>query len=252
MAANLPPVNHPELPEQPSEPVAKPDLMGYDSPEALVAAKRSSDAEAKRLADENRTMKEQLGQIMPMLAERANPAERMQQRDHYAALNEIGIPVGDLQEAIKMEARKMVRDELAPLVAAGSAREQMIANYPDFQKFEPQLNQFLQANPEVNEQYQWALRNASQNPKAAQMAMEWTYLRYGESERRNHGGAVQAEDTNPAPAAIPSSSSQDRSGQQSGDIEQMKRAFEYGQKFGDWRAYAHERLKGILPDSHFQ
>jgi hypothetical protein len=58
MAANLPPVNDASPKEKPSgEPVPGPDLMGYKSVDELVAAKRASDAEAKRIAEENAALK---------------------------------------------------------------------------------------------------------------------------------------------------------------------------------------------------
>jgi len=238
---------------QPDNPVEeKPPLMGYANPEALVAAKVASDAEAKRLFEENQTLKSQMNQILPVAMARVNPGERAEQRSVYDRLYDQGIPPELVREAIQTEARSLLREELAPLVAANSARQELVGEYPEYQKFEPQLQKFLSENPQVNEQYEWAIQNARQKPEQAKMAMEWAYLKFGEGLRRQNGGAVQAEDTNPAPAAIPTSSAQDRSGTQGKDDEAMKRAFAYGKQYGDWRAYAHERLKGVIPDSHFQ
>lgn len=240
MEANLPPITPHDNPQNPptSEP-PKPDLMGYESVEALVAAKRSSDQHA-------RTMAERLQQLEQNTVARANPTP-------YDDLEALGIPTDKLRSAIKDEARNLLREELAPLAAAGAAREKMLAQHPDYQKFEPELNRFLQANPEVNEQYQWALSNSRQKPESAQMAMEWAFLKFGEEQRRKHRSAPQGAPQDPAAAAIPSSSAQERGNAPAGqDGDKLKQAFDYGRKQGDWRPFAHERLKGIIPDSHFQ
>lgn len=241
MAANLPPANAPE-PQQPAagEPAA-PDLMGYASVEDLVAAKRSSDAHAKQLAS-------QLEQVMPLIQQRQQPP----QRTPYDRLEEIGVPGDALREAIQAEARSLLRDELAPVIAAESAREAMSARYPDFQKHTPQVSKFLQENPDANDAYQWALQNSRQKPEIAQMAMEWAYLKYGEQARRSTP-LTPAANSDPAAAAIPGGSAQERANPQAtADQETMKNAIAYGKQYGDWRHYAHERLKGIIPDSHFQ
>lgn len=238
--ANLPPVTPTETPytPEPSEP-QKPDLMGYESVDALVAAKRSSDQHAKQMAQRLQELEAQ------QYRGPANPTP-------YDGLEAVGVPTDLLRQAITTEARNLLREELAPLAAMGTAREKMLASHPDFQKFEPELNRFLQANPEVNEQYQWAIQNARQNPKQAEMAMEWSYLKFGEEQRRKHR-AAPGQTQDPGPAAIPSSSAQERGNASAGpDADKVQKAFEYGKKFGDWRAFAHERLKGIIPDSHFQ
>ena len=74
MGANLlpnPNPAEPNQPEAPSEPQA-PDLMGYSSVEELVKAKRSSDAEAKRIAEENKQYKQQLSEVLPLAAKAVN------------------------------------------------------------------------------------------------------------------------------------------------------------------------------------
>lgn len=238
--------NQPVENQQPEATPEKPPLMGYATPEALVQAKVASDAEAKRLHGRVQELEQQLGQVLPLVT------QRQPGRTPYDELSDLGIPTEALRQAVQNEARVLLREELAPLISANTARQELVGEYPEYQKFEPQLHKFLAENPQVNEQYEWAIQNARQKPEQAKMAMEWAYLKFGEGLRRQNGVTVQAGDTDPAPAAIPSSSAQDRSGSQGKDDEAMKRAFAYGKQYGDWRAYAHERLKGVIPDSHFQ
>lgn len=221
------------------------DLMGYGSTAALAAAKRSSDQEAKRIYEENKQLRDLLTQSVA--------AKQSTEDNPFEELATLGVPRGALQKAIQTEARNLVREELAPLVAAGTAREAILGQYPDFQKHEPHLHQFLRENPEVNEQYQWGLQNARHNPHQAQMAMEWAYLKYGEQARRS-GKNLSTGGPDPSASALPQSSAQERNSSQgnNADAEKIKKAAEFGQKYGDWRPFAHERLKGVIPDSHFQ
>src|SRR5690349_19590121 len=105
----------------PQQPL-NPDLAGYPNIDALVSGYRASGAEAKRLADENRQLKEQQQQFLQAFT--ANPRPEIQQRptNPYDRMSELGIPGDAIREAITSE----IANAFTPLQRGFEARTQVM------------------------------------------------------------------------------------------------------------------------------
>jgi hypothetical protein len=223
--------------QQPQEQPLNPDLMGYPNVEALVNAKRASDAEAQKIKAERDALKTQLQYVYQP---EANPRQDVKRRDRPEdQLTEMGIPVDALDDFFNRRLQKAFE----PVLAAANARSTVVGKYPDYNKFEPDVNQFLQADPELN---QAVGRMAQADPAGA---LEYAFLKFGESRRKSvNGNRSQGDVTD---AQIPSS----RGGETrrmpdsvSGDVQ---RAWQNYQKQGTSQAaaeYAKARLKTVIKD----
>jgi len=122
----MPEPNEPQpTPQQP----LNPDLMGYPSVEALVAAKRASDVEGKRLFDENQKKDLLLSQMLQNGLE-GTPRQSVPDRRSVRPedrLTEFGVPVDALREVVRAEFAEAFR----PISNGLQARGQIVANHPD-------------------------------------------------------------------------------------------------------------------------
>jgi hypothetical protein len=215
------------------------DLMGYPSEEALVNAKRASDAEAKRLHDENEGLRNQL---LTFYQAQANPRQDVKQRGTLdERLNESGIPATDIREL----AREVVRGELEPLVRGVGARNSVLAQYPDYNKYEADVAQFVESDPNLKQTYG---RMFQADPAGA---FEYAFLKFGESRRRSvNPDNLSAEAQ--AHAGIPSSrNGEARRGNQNEEAS-VQRAWENYQRTGSKQhaaEYARARFRtGVITD----
>jgi hypothetical protein len=220
-----------------------PDLMGYPTVDALVNAKRASDQEARRIHDENESLKTQLQYAYQP---QANPRQEVKQRSTPSdRLAEIGVPVDALSQYVGEELQKA----FAPIAAGLNARNTVLAQYPDYNKFESDVAQFIQSDPGLNQTYQ---RMFSADPAGA---FEYAFLKFGESRRRSANatdttGLMQEAGVH---AGIPMSRNGETRRTDTGDSANMQKLFEEYQRTGSKRAaeaYAHARLHGIVSDDH--
>jgi hypothetical protein len=238
----MPEPNEQPTPQQP----LNPDLMGYPTVEALVAAKRASDAEGKRLFDENQKKDVLLSQ---MLVNGVGDNPRQSVPDRRPArpedrLTEFGVPVDALREVI----REQFAEAFRPISNGLQARGQLVASHPDYVQYETDVAQFINTDPELSASY----------PKmfeaAPVQAMEYAFLKFGESRRKALGGEPQAQTPGRADAGIPTSRSGDGR-REPGQDAAIQDAFERFQKTGspqDATAYAKARLKGVISDEFLQ
>lgn len=218
-----------------------PDLMGYPTVEALVNAKRASDQEAQRIVAERDALKMQLANVYRAPE---NPRQEVRQRGTASErLTEVGIPVDVLDEYVqgKMQAA------FEPIARGINARNTVLAEYPDYNKYEADVAQWIQSDPNRNQTYQ---RMFQSDPAAA---FEWAFLKFGDSRRRavstDTNGLMQEAG---AHAGIPTSRNGDARRTQ-GPGNDIQKLFEEYQRTGSKQAaerYAHARLHGIVTDEH--
>lgn len=216
------------------------DLMGYPNVDALVAAKRASDAEAKRIAAENQQLR--------LIAE--NRQQVPQRQSVYERLGtEYGVPGDLLRQAIREEAGELVQSAFNPIAQGFQARNKLMASYSDYAKYEPEVASFIQSDPEVNAKY---ARMFAVDPEAA---AEYGYLKFGESRRKNRRDAREEErelrNQTASEAQIPGGRSGDTRRRPEGNDDEIRAAREAFQKTGssaDATRYAKARLKNVITD----
>lgn len=226
----------------PQQPL-NPDLMGYPSVEALVAAKRASDAEAKRLYDESQKTKDLLAQVITNGFPNGRQSVPDRRADNPAdRLSEFGVPVDALDGYFEQKLNRALR----PLMDGVQARGQIVSQHPDYVQFEADVASFIANDPDLSTRYP---KMFEADPAGA---MEYAFLKFGESRRRavpangGNNGAVG----NVADAAIPSSRAGE--GRRVPDRSQaIQEAYERFQKTGssrDAEAYAKLRLHNVIKD----
>ena len=233
----MPPENEPQSPLP-----LNPDLMGYPSVEALVAAKRSGDAEAKRLRDENEKKDALIAQVLTN-GMAANPRTVPDRRGTaQERLAEFGIPVDAMQEMVRGE----LQNALAPLTKGIQARGTIVSEHPEYVQFENDVAQFINNDPGLSQSYP---KMFEADPAAA---MEYAFLKFGDSRRRTTGDPAGASRAGMSDAAIPSSrAGEGRRGPTQDD--EVRAAFQRYQQTGssqDAAAFARARLKNVISDEH--
>lgn len=147
--AEAAPANEPAPTATPTEPKRK-FAQKYETVEELEKGYWNSSQEAARISTENKTLKELL-----VAQQRVNPAERAEARDKFEdELREAAIPLDALDAYINKRTQRAVKDAWEPILRGAQARNDVIKQFPDFVETEPVIEQFLAANPEVNDEYQ--------------------------------------------------------------------------------------------------
>ena len=224
--------------QQSAEKPLNPDLAGYPDANALVQGYRASGEEAKRQkerADRAESMLQQLyqGQENPRqsVKQRGTPADR---------LTEFGIPVDALNEYFESK----LRDAFAPISAGLNARTSLQARYPDYNKFEADVAQYVESDPDTKRSYD---KMFTADPAGA---FEYAFLKFGESRRRNNRAADETS-ADAVHASIPGARNGDSRRQPQGQQADVQAAWQQYQKTGssnDAKAYAKARLHGIVTD----
>jgi hypothetical protein len=217
-------------------PTPTPDYAGYPSSDELVKGYRNSSAEAKRLVAENQRLHEFLAANQrPEIPQRNRPEDR---------LAEFGIPADALNEFVN----ERVGQALAPLARGFEARGRVLNDYPDYNKFEADVAQFVNSDPEFSQRY---ARMFSADPVAA---MELAFLKFGESKRKSAPPATAPNPQEMADAALPGNRAGDTRRTGEGTNSDVDEAWANYQKTGsnrDAEAYAKARLKQAIPDEFF-
>lgn len=242
------------MPDDTQQQPLNPDLMGYPSVEALVAAKRASDQEAQRLkeranrADELEAQLAQAAQNAFVANHRQDVPDRSKP-GWYQRLEEHGVPPEFIREAIREEARGLVQEELAPIYQMGQARTQAVAKHKDYAQFEAEIGQWINSNPKRAETYAKVFRA---DPVAA---FDWAYYEFGADRRQQYqaGNGGEPPTNGVEHAQIPSQRAGDsRQSQFNADIglEEAARAYRERPSRATAEAYAKKRLRGIVTDEH--
>lgn len=102
---------------------------------------KESSAEARRIAAERDTYAAALQQAQrPAIPQRARPDDQ---------LREMGVDPGPIREMLQ----EQIAEAFAPLTRAMSARQEVVARYPDYSKFESDVARFIQEDPARLERY---------------------------------------------------------------------------------------------------
>ena len=218
------------------------DLMGYPNVEALVAAKRAGDNEAKRLYDDNQKKDALLAQVLTNGYSpngRSVPDRRSESPEDR--LTQFGVPVDALNEYVGQAIQKA----FAPITNGMNARGKIVSDHPDYVQFESDVAAFIGNDPNLSQSYP---KMFEADPAAA---MEYAFLKFGDSRRRSSS----TRDTvvgNSADAAIPSSRAGEGRRVPDGS-EALQAAYEKFKKTGrsaDAAEYAKLRLHTVIKDSH--
>jgi hypothetical protein len=218
-----------------------PDLMGYPTVEALVAAKRASDAEGKRLFDENTKKDALIAQVLTngLPNGRQNVPDRRTSSPEER-LTEFGVPT----DALDAYVGERINRAFAPITNGMQARGRVVSSHPDYVQFENDVASFIASDPELSVSYPKLFEAA---PKEA---IEYAFLKFGDSRRRTSPPPGNGVVGNSAEAAIPSSRGGESRRAPDGSQE-LQTAFEQFQKTGssrDAQAYAKLRLRSVIKD----
>ena len=222
----------------PGQPL-NPDLAGYPTVEQLVAGYRSSGSEAKRLRED----KERLENLVVQLANNgSNSRSPVPDRTSTpeSRLTEFGVPV----EALEQLVNDRINRAFAPLTNGMQARTKFVADHPDYAKFEADVAQYIANDPELSASYP---RMFEASPV---QAMEYAFLKFGESRRRDHPVVGNGTMSDSVDAAIPNSRGGESRRAPDGS-QGLQDAYERFQKSGssrDAQAYAKLRLHDVIKD----
>lgn len=224
--------------QPPNEQPLNPDLMGYPNVEALVNAKRASDVEAKKIRDERDALAQQLQRVYQP---EANPRQEVRHRDRPEdRLTEFGIPVDALNEYFDTK----LKTAFEPIAAGISARNTVMQRYPDYNKFEADVMQYVQSDSNLSESYN---RMWQADPVGA---AEYAFLKFGESRRAAANGTNGSQE-DVTHAQIPSS----RGGETrrlpdsvTGDVQRAWQKYQQTGSTESAREYAKARLKTVIKD----
>ena len=223
-----------------AEPALNPDLMGYPTVEALVNAKRASDAEAKKILDRAQRAEQALVQYTQAQTYEPNARQAVKQRPQER-LMEIGVPVDALDEYFG----EKLQTAFQPLMAGINARSTVQARYPDYNKFEADVNQYIQSDPELVKTYNDMF---SVNPVGA---FEYAFLKFGQSRREGIRQTTEASDQGMVDASIPGGRNGESRRLPDKINSDVQKAWETYQKTGSTNAardYARARLKTVITD----
>lgn len=231
----MPPENDPNNPQAPAQPES-PDYAGYNSHDELVRGYRASGEEAKRQkarADQAEALLHQ------HLAQSAPPQNARRPEDRLA---EFGIPTDALGELIDREVNSRIEKAFRPIAQMGQARNHMVSEYGnDYTKYEADVANFLQADPDRNARYQ---RLFNEDPAGA---MEWAFLSYGRSKQSEiHQQNGSPERRSPTEAQIPNSRAGDARNPQRTQDDDLSKAFDKYMKTGQSQDFVNGRLRQVL------
>jgi hypothetical protein len=209
-----------------------PDLAGYPSTEELVKAYRASGEEAKRQKVRADQFEQQIRQPVP---QRDNQGRFVREQTPEERLFEMGVPT----DALGQYVGQAIERAFAPLAQGFQARNNLLSQYQDYNKYENDVAQFVNSDPELSQRYQ---RLFASDPTGA---MEYAYLKFGQTRK---GEPAPTNGTIRKEAAIPAGRQSDGQANPSTTDDLTAKGWELYQKTGDPRAYAKARLKGIISD----
>ena len=214
-----------------------PDFAGYPNSDELARGYRNSSTEAKRLAAENQRLQEQLqgfaANQRPDIPNRSRPEDR---------LAEFGIPADALNEFVN----ERVGQALQPLVNGFQARGRVLNEYPDYQKYEAEVAEYVNSDPEFSQRY---TRMFNADPVGA---MQLAFLKFGESKRKTAIAPKEQNAQEMADASLPGG----RSGEtrrpenysNAGDIAEAWKNYQKSGSRADAETYARARLKNVISE----
>jgi hypothetical protein len=213
-----------------------PDFAGYSSSEELARGYRASSQEAKRLAQENQRLQEAYQQAA--VNQRQDIPNRSRPEDRLA---EFGIPADALNDFVN----ERVGQALRPLAEGFQARGRVLNEYPDYQKYEADVANYINSDPEFSQQYG---RIFAADPAGA---MQLAFLKFGESKRKGAPPPIAPNAQEMMDASLPGERTGESRRSESGSQGAVEEAYKRYQQTGNSRdaeTYAKLRLKQAIPD----
>lgn len=224
--------------QTPQQPPIPRKWAGYDTPEELERGYLASSEEAKRLKAER-------DQYAQMLTQRNQPQPQPGPQDPWSELEALGIPQGPLKAALATE----FSNYMAPVMRGIQARPSVMAEHPDYAQYEAKVAEWLQGDQRRQATYQSMFQT---DPAAA---MEWSFLKFGDEERRRQPAVEEKPRRRAASEAqIPSARSGDsrREPEDRAEEQELFDNFMKTRSSQDAERFAKARLKKAIPDSFFQ
>lgn len=224
----------------------------YRTVDDVLAAKASSDAEARRLLEDHRR---EVDELKAQISQRASDDAVNQQKGRIAEirkkLTEEGYPI-DLIEVLQEEtARQVVTTTLDPLLKAAQADGELMEEYgSDYATKRAQVMSWINRQPELRDRYQ---RMLSADPAGA---VDWALMKFSTAQKdeafrsaqAGGGGDPSSKRGKPqAKIAKPGSrTSKPKSETSRKDDEEVRRAWEEAMRTGNWEHYA-LKVAGRVP-----
>jgi hypothetical protein len=187
--------------------------------------------------------------------DRVMPNDRIASRQ--SPFDEITDALNVDRNTLRAALAEIVSEQLAPVTAVMAARQTVGADFPEFGQFEPEVAQFLNSHPEVNEEY----RTMISDPRTAAAGMRYAYLMFERGARAQQGQTgqeqqQQADMSGQAQAAarldamLPGGGVGGRAQAMAAASEaQLKAEYENSRRTGDWSGYLANAL-GDLSAGH--
>jgi hypothetical protein len=215
-----------------------PDFAGYSSSEELARGYRASSQEAKRLAAENQRLQEAYQSAA--VNQRQDIPNRTSPSDRLA---EFGIPADALNEFVN----ERVGQALRPLAEGFQARGKVLNEYPDYQKYEAEVAEYVNSDPDFSQRYG---RMFAADPAGA---MQLAFLKFAESKRKTAPTPKAPNAQEMADASLPGERTGDTRRAGTSNQSNIDDAWKRYQQTGSTRdaeAFALARLHTIISDEH--
>ena len=217
----------------------QPDFAGYPSLDELKKGYRESGTEAKK----QRERAERAESAYQAALAQANPRQDVPSRNTAGQrLTEYGIPVDALDEYVEQKVQSRLEERFQPIMRGLSARQEMVGKYKDYNKFESDMMEYVNSDPQLQQTYN---RVFTADPVAA---FEYAYLKYGHTKRGESRNGVSEEEK--SEAQIPSQRSGDtrRTPQADVDVQRLLEVYQQNPTRRNAEAYAKARLHGVIKE----
>lgn len=233
--------------EEIQEPAPTPPAEEYAGRRDLSDLKQAylaSSDHAKQLATQLQQSQVQMAELQARLTPPPRPTSP------YEELEQIGVPSNPLRQAIASEIQEAFRPIARQIEGQNQARTHMLTSYgEDYTKFEQDVAKYIQADQSLSQRYNAMF---AQDPVAA---VEYAFLKYGETKRRENpseNGAIESKHQQ-ARAQVPTSRSSESRNPEGGNRSRVERAFEAFQKNPNRHtaeAFAKSRFATVITDEH--
>jgi len=203
----------------------------------------ASSEEGKRLAQLNQQLQQQAFEpTRQAIPQRGSPYDR---------LNETGVDAAAIDEIVERRLNEGIQKAFAPIAKGFQARQEMLAEHPDFGKWESDVAAWVHSDEKRRSRYESMF---AADPMGAN---EWAYMGFGNAQQKNGKGSAdtsrRASREESAHAAIPTERSGESrrrpdDGNELADIRKQMR--ERGKTPDLIDRYAKTRLGQAIPDSH--
>lgn len=211
----------------------------YKSPEDLEQGYSNLFSLSSQTFQENQALRARVEALERGHTERLDPAERVADRS-ASELEEVGVPIDALDRRIEEKFSSL----LNPVFQGVAARQQIVQRYPDYDKEEQRLAEFIGSDPQLKSAYQ----RAYQAEPAVAMEWAWTQFQRARGEKRPDPAA---EEVSRRLDAMIQGGSDRGAAQQIAATEGEAAAWEHFKRTGDAGPLVRLRTQATVPAGHF-